>query len=763
MSTQTSTGSYVRADANNRLRAEFVATLTYPGGSLTADDTTATLAWSLRLRKHPSDPPGSYIKDTSAYSVTGGASASGSKAWPQLGPNGVTTIASGSRSVSLTYSAQTLNFTGSIDHVSFPGVPTVSAAVAIPRRPYTAPAPPTNVTATRLSDSQAKVEWENNGTTGAPVTDNIIMRSSLANPTHIAIITVAGSAESYIDPTITDDERYHYRVRAKNSAGSGYSSSSAPAAYVSTTPGKPGAPTAARSGMDILVNRGSLPASATHWRVWDSEDDGTPALVSGAIAASVDQWPHEDPDPATTHTYFIEAVTSQPTLYSALSNASNTVQLQAPPLAPTINGPVAADATKDITLALTHNSRDTSPLRKLEVETRGSSADPWVSEGEVTTSVGEYLFDADTWTNGTTRRIRARTWGDHADPSEWSAEYLLPLSGSPVVAITSPTSEPWTSQVVTATWTFYDPEGSAQQSWEALLLVDSQVVSSQSGQGDPSVRSVEFPIPVDNESTAEVRVRATDGVGLASDWDSVIFPVEYAPPPTPVVVAQWHSDDGHTTLSVSVPAPVGDEETVTTVHMERATSAGWKQVGPVLDPEDLPTTVVDHLPPLGRAVTYRAVAVSTTGSRAYSEPESVDTATPWLFFNYGPGFGQVVRLDSNVAGRRSVGREKAYLSPAGRTLPVVRSGEHVTEPFSITASLWAPWMEGNTMLSVGQSSWDDIRALAYADDPSCFRDPYGLVLICSVGMPEEGDLYEDESRVTIPITAIDWAGQEAIT
>lgn len=635
--------------------------------------------------------------------------------------------------------------------------PWADLAYTIPARPISKPAAPTLEQPAWTSDTRQTIAWSVSSPSSAPVTSQRVKRST-NGATPITIATLTGSPRSYIDTSTVAGNRYTYSIEAVNSAGS---TASAAAVSISTTPTRPGAPTAARAGIDINVTRGALSSSATHWRAWDSEDGAAPVLVSGLIAAATGTWVHPAPDPAVTHTYYVEAVSSQPTLYSVLSPASAPVQLIAPPLAPTPLGPAAADATEDITLLYAHNPVDTTGQRKREVETRATSGDPWVSEGIETTTEQALTIDADTWPNGTSRRWRARTWGeattggsDGTGASPWSEEQILPLTGRPAVEITSPGAS-WPSQVMTVEWTFFDPEGSAQASWQARLVSGDAVVESISGT-QPSTRSASFATPVDNGADYTVQVRASDGHGLMSEWDEVTTGVDYAPPATPSLTVTWHKDDGYTSLSVSA-GHDGDVETEH-VRLERATPAGWVTVpgAEEIDVEDLPTTITDLLPPLGQMVTYRAVAVSELASEAYSPEETVHTRTKWVFLNHGPGFAQLVRVYGNLNASMSYSRAKALQQLRGRKLPIERGGESVTRTYSLTATLFGPDLPPDLT-----STWAEVEALADALAPVCVRDPEGTRLFCSVGDVPLSDHLRPHRNVTIPLTVVDWPSEGA--
>src|SRR5699024_5352869 len=82
----------------------------------------------------------------------------------------------------------------------------------------------------------------------------------------------------------------------------------------------------------------------------------------GTIGGDATSWTHTSPDPAKTHQYRVRArIDSQGLMTSAYSTASAVVQLQAPPLAPTLVSPTGVvDRDEGITFVWEHNPVDTS-------------------------------------------------------------------------------------------------------------------------------------------------------------------------------------------------------------------------------------------------------------------------------------------------------------------------------------------------------------------------------------------------------------------
>jgi len=137
------------------------------------------------------------------------------------------------KTVTLAYGAtQTSSATASL---TFYSTITASQTVTIPARPYVAPAAPTGLTTTYVTDSKFTLAWTNAATAGAPYVNVYVERwdSSSAVWTQVASL---GVVTTWSDTTTIADRKYQYRVRAHNTIGYG---SYVTGSYVYTTPKVP--------------------------------------------------------------------------------------------------------------------------------------------------------------------------------------------------------------------------------------------------------------------------------------------------------------------------------------------------------------------------------------------------------------------------------------------------------------------------------------------------------------------------------------------
>jgi fibronectin type 3 domain-containing protein len=89
-------------------------------------------------------------------------------------------------------------------------------ANAMPTAPPTAPAPPTNLTATVLSKTQVNLAWSDN----ANDETNFLIERSTNGATFAQIASVASNITSFASTGLTANKKYYYRVRATNTVGS---------------------------------------------------------------------------------------------------------------------------------------------------------------------------------------------------------------------------------------------------------------------------------------------------------------------------------------------------------------------------------------------------------------------------------------------------------------------------------------------------------------------------------------------------------------
>lgn len=505
----------------NRARIEWVYTVSGSGSSR-----TVSVQAYLKMDQYASQ----FHNGTKSWS---GAWGSGSAAqYYGLNPNQRVLIVTGAPSIGLNDTARTVSFTATANH--FHGTTSSTLSVTLPAK---APSTPTGLSITRISDSSHRLNWTRSSTYTAVVVQRRVNGgawSQVGRPT--------GNAATYTDNTTSVNNKYEYRVAGVSAGGqSGWSGIET----VYTTPAAVGAVSAVKAGTGIEVTATGLPPYATAYEV-----SGNGALLD----SNVTSWPWVDlaPDPAVTHTYTV--VAKRGALKSA-GRVSNTVQLQAAPLAPTglaPNGSVSA-SDLDAVFAWAHNPVDTTAQTSYELRYRAPGG-AWTTLTGTTAETRSVPFDAGKveW--------QVRTKGDFPEFGPWSAVAAFTVVDRPGVAVLSPVGDVDVS-FANVVWSWFQEQGRPQSAWRAELVRDGEIVEVGAGSGP--VTEYAFKTALVDGGTYTVRVRAATGE-VRSEWAVDTFTTVFPPPAPPVVVASWDDATGKHSIYVepgelAVYAWLGDE------------------------------------------------------------------------------------------------------------------------------------------------------------------------------------------------------------
>lgn len=695
-----------------RLGRELTVSPSSPTASTTS--VTVTLRLYVGTRYSVSD-------SNNSYSVTGGFSASGSKSFSHGSSSSwssanVTLIGTWSKTVPLSYSSrETVSFSATLSGVeATPGTARISGSVTVPLRPVSSAAAPTNVNVVRSSDARHTVSWTRQATTAAPYDRIEVQRWDSVAAAFKTIATISGTATSFVDTSTVANRRYRYAIRGTNAWGKGAYGYSV---FFNTSPSAPQSPIATKTGQDIQVRWSRTAYTAAHYEVQDYADGTaqTPTVLTGENA-----WGHlfVNPDASRTHAYRVRARYVDPvlgTLYSAWSPLSATVQLQAPPAAPTNlqPGSGAVDATEPATLTWNHNPVDTTAQTAYELQYRPQGG-TWTGTGKTTTSRTSHPLPADTFTNGQSIEWQVRTWGEHADPSPWSALAVFGTSARPTATVLAPVGTLEGSEI-TVLWAFYDSEDSAQtQARVALYDAAGDRLEYQTILGPRT--SLRLATRAQDGQTYTVTVQVRDSAGVWSLEARETITVSYAAPPVGELTTMWDEETGTITVQISHPEPAeGEVEAVTCSLWRSANGDPW-----VLLADELPldTAVVDLIPATHGVNHYRLITTSALPSTSESPAVAVAVESSWIYLNAGPNFSQMARAAYNAQVSYDESRERSLVHLAGREYPVEVTGESRTGTIQVSARLgWdsSPW-----------SMWE---AVADLPAPFCYRDPSKRVFV----------------------------------
>lgn len=630
-----------------------------------------------------------------------------------------------------------------------------SAASSITTNPDV-PAAPGTPTITRVSDTQQTVAWSRNASVAKPVASQNILRrvhtgswGAFGSVGSIAADYTTNGTHSWSDTGTVANRIYQYQVKAANPAGEATSPSSV---LVYTTPAAPSSVSAVRQpsgSIDITIAQGVLHSDYKTTLEY-STDGGSTWIALATLNSGVLNYTMSSP-PGGSSVQFRARVVIDAT--GAIGNGlvstnrvSNTVTLITPPNPPSALNPtgVVFDAGAARTFGWQHNPVDSSAQTAYELRYRiGTGA--YTSTGKITSAVQSRLIAAATFVNGQAYNWQVRTWGAHADPSNWSDSATFTTSAPPTVAITGPSGTVGVS-TATATWTYYDAEGTAQSAWESQLLYNAVVAEERSGSG--TATSVTFNTRLVDAGSYQVRARVRDGSGLWSNWDQSSFVTDFFTPSTPLLAGAFASGDGTVKLTIVNPAAVpGVTIAAVSNTLQRSTDGGltWVEIA-----SDLPlnSAFSDPTAPLGQSVLYKVEAWSALPSVAESAVLTVDTTTVAGYWSAGAGFQVVIPMRVGYKSPPKIDLESGLAQKtlhyfAGRTLPVEASGDAILRTGK--ASFLITNLQDRAV----------VAQLALLPAPHLFRLPDGTHLFASIGNVSEARVDRDAYTISLPLQEVE--------
>jgi hypothetical protein len=305
--------------------------------------------------------------------------------------------------------------------------PGVTTTITMPARPYAAPAPVWFQSANYVNDSQIRVQWLNQNTSGEPYNGIYVYWSSTGGggwqgPAGVAGPYTAGQISAYAHSTAAN-QRWVYLIRAVNSVGQ----ADAITNTEWTSPGIPTTPTRTVVGtVDQKIdwtNTCSYPEYQTE--VWRSLD-GTYTLLA-TKAAGVTTHTETGTDPTKKYKYKLRTKNTQNlSQYSAYTaETTETTGVTSAPAAPTGLTPNSVttlyDPTTPIIFSWTYNPTDGYAQSKYEIQYREVGAGSWTSLGQVSSTSQQATVAANTFIYSKSYEWQVRTWGVSATAGAWSA------------------------------------------------------------------------------------------------------------------------------------------------------------------------------------------------------------------------------------------------------------------------------------------------------------------------------------------------------
>lgn len=510
----------------------------------TKSETSTSITYTVKVKYYTQYKINVYANG----SLSGGVSGSWNGSLYSTTDNGRTvtvisktdTVSKGSSKKTVSYSAY-IQATGGFGN----GKSEVDLSVTVPAIDYDAPNAPSDCSASRVTDKQAKVTWTNGSTSTTKPRSSTKVERKTDSGSWAQIASVGNSVKNYTDNGISANHRYRYRVRAYGSGGySGYSTSG----YIYTTPKAPSSVSLVKtSDTQVQVSISGAAAWADGYELQRSVDSG-----SWAAVATVTAWPYTDTPGGGYVRYRVRA--KRGTLASAWTESVEIATIT-PPLAPAVSldpsGAVLPCGTA-VTVAWSPNHPDGSEQSSAQVEyTVGSAA---AQTADVTGATASYQLPEAALASPATVSVRVRTKGLDPDWGAWSSPVQVALAYPPSVAITSPGSDGAVVDTLPleVAWTAEDSTGVSSQTFE-LYGPDGLAYTAQLSTDARSITLDSSTYRLDNLTGYSVRLSVTGGSSLSTAVERS-FETDYLEPafPEPVVGVQY--DD----LSVSLEMRAGE-------------------------------------------------------------------------------------------------------------------------------------------------------------------------------------------------------------
>ena len=698
--------------------------------SVTKDTASVTLTWKVYTKTDGWD----YFSDNQTMTMSNALSASTDFVLGLETPGDAVLVGTYTQSVSTSYSATVAKtLVATVSGQVNGGTPSVSRSYTVPKRPPQLPAAATSITTTRVNDTQMTVSWVRpaSASTDANIWTNVkVNRRSSTASAWVTVATLAGTATSWTDTTTGANNSYQYQVVPTNVSGSGTATTAA--AYLDTTPSAPSNVVAAKTGSDIVLTWTSNSPASSNFEIYDN-------AVLLTTVGNVVTYTHVAPSAAVTHQYTIRAKTDNPVLYSTYGT-SNTVQLLAPPNAPTALVPAGGsyDIDQNVVFSWTHNPVDSSAQRTYQLQFRAlGSTGAWTTATEVTSSASTATLSPATIatyagaSGGLQWQVRTSgsyTTADTTDMSPWSATAIFELSHKPTVTLSVPTDGQFvTTPSLAVTWSYYQADGHTQSDWQADIYQGDTLIASGTGTTETTWPTGNV---LQNGNAYTVRVRVRENGRLWSDYDTANITVAFPVPLASVVVPTWDWEQGFLNLAVQAQSNgVAPDAVSTDISRSIDGGATWTTLVTGLNAT---TDYQDWTAPVAGTLIYRVTAVTALPSATVTEfTVATDPVGRTVYLSCGPGYTTCVRLRFDSELTVTLGSDVVLNRYAGRRRPVSTSGIGLEESVSVSATVLSA-VEAGAEFPIDGSVASVLRTVFSSIGPRLYRDTQGLTMQCSV-------------------------------
>lgn len=547
---------------------------------------------------------------------------------------------------------------------------TLTASYTVP----SAPAAPTGITNTRVSDNQNTIAW-----TLPSTTYTRIRLQQIADSTMAGEWTFASGLTSYVDTSTAAGHAYTYRVRLEYvpEAGEDYTLASAWVTS-SATYNSPAAPTAisgARlAGTTVRVTLTNTASTSTGLEVQASTSSSD---WSGAISQTFAGAGLTTADiTGLGGIYYFRARNTRGALVSAWSPVSAAVATLTPPAAPTLIAPNSAVwniSTPSIVYKWQHNPLDGSAQTAAQLQTSTDGGSTWTTYTESTAQSHTVTYSgADV---GKTITWRVRTKGADASYGAYSASKSFLVAQAPSISITledsngnDVTNGTLTDMPLRYALTVNDPSGTV-----AGATVEIGGYSEDATSLSGEISAVEF-LPLDGTTyTFTANVQSTSTLAASG---AVTVTTSFVMPQAGTLAVS--DADGIETLTVGLAAQEAGETAAVSIAVYREYAGKTVLLAQGLADGD---TITDLYAPLNVDYAYIVATFSSAGiARQTRFPQRIKCSKWLVVYN-----GKVASAIWNPAGDIALKRpQRTLVQYIGRTYPVSYDGTALADERSMS-------------------------------------------------------------------------------
>lgn len=592
---------------------------------------------------------------------------------------------------------------------------------------YGTPETVSNITATRVSDTQNTVTWENNSGLVSPYGKILIERSvNGGNYAQVASLNYTAATTSYTDNSTAANKYYKYRARVQSPDTTKYSAYSAVTSTVYNTPAAPSnlAGTYATGSGSVNLTWTNNAETQSAFTLESSSDGSTWTTVSSSISASATSYTDSNP-PLGTAAYRIKA--TRGALASAYSNIASVITLTEP------NPPALVSPAQNITLnkpssvvlEWQHLPKDgtAQTAATVAVSTNGTTFTEHVISGSAST----YTLNTSSYSAGTTVYWKVKTKGAYASYGEYSSVYSFKIEQAPTVSITSPASTVTNSPVVVA-FTYSEPNGSQKSA--NISIATGGEIKYQQNIGTATSYSIEASewLP-DNGKTYTVTVSVESTTSLTKTV-SKNFTTSYSGAPSPTATATYDEEVASVEIQVT-PSTSGtptDHCGVWRVDADGETLIIDNFAG---------GSVIDPTPPLDQEITYRCVAFTSAGIPSQTLVNITVPSGGYAYFNWD----KVARVGMDLNWSTSIEHDRTLYRVVGRRDPVSRHSSKRTKTISANGTVW----------------WDSDQPFEELQDFAgtvIFREPRGHVIPVALSIKLDYPVGQPLTQASISMTQV---------